>query len=140
VVLAGEVQARTAVGERLPDELAGILVETGRGGRDEHASDESLTEELLRTASDQSASDAERCTERLRAGLAHGRAVQGNEKVARAAEMGAVETLLLERGRAASREAFLLKTCAESGSAVDLVNEDAGLIDSVGALLRFPVD
>ncbi|MBB5158458.1 baeRF2 domain-containing protein [Saccharopolyspora phatthalungensis] len=139
VVLAGEVQARTAVREELPAQLAELIIETDRGGRDENASEEALVEELLRIAHEAEARRAERTAGQLAAGLAHDRAVAGHKEVARAAEMGAVETLLLESDIPASREAFLLNVCAETSAAVTLVPDGTGLTDGVGALLRFPV-
>lgn len=139
LVLAGEVQARTAVREQLSSPLSDILVETDRGGRDEHASDEALADELLRIAGQESARAARQRTEELEHGLAHEQAVQGKETVAKAAEMGAVSTLLFERDASAARDAFLLKSCAETGAQFDLVAADTELTDGVGALLRFPL-
>lgn len=140
LVLAGEVQARTAIREHLPPHLAENVIETDRGGRDRGASDESLTEELMRIAQDETERSMQHHAQRLESGLAHGQAAQGNESVARGAEMGAMETLLLEDEVEASREAFLLKTCAETGSSAMLVPYGTGLSDGVGALLRYPID
>lgn len=139
VILAGEVQARTAVREALSGELADILVDTGRGGLDDEASAYALSEEVLRIAAEESAADAEQRADRFHAGVAHDEAAQGSRPVAAAAEMGAVDTLLFEEGAAASREALLLRACAGTGSALALVPEGTGLTDGVGALLRFPV-
>ena len=140
LVLAGEVQARTEIREQLPAELTGLVVETDRGGRDAGASDESLTEEMLRIADEASRKRAEQNAERLEAGLAHEQAVQGGEQVAHAAEMGAVETLLFEDGVPASREAFLLSTCAQTSSSVSVVPRGTGLAEGVGAILRYPLN
>ncbi len=140
LVLAGEVQARTAIRKEIPAELADIVVETDRGGRDANASDEALTEELLRIAADASERRAEETAERWEVDLAHDRAVHGSEAVAHAAEMGAIETLLFEDGQTASREAFLLKTCAETNSSVTVVPDGTKLNDGVGANLRYPLN
>lgn len=139
VVLAGEVQGRTAVRDELPPALSGILVETGRGGPDEPGSDEALLDELLRIANDKTTDQSDQHTQQLQAGLAHGNAVQGEQSVAKAAEAGAVDTLLLEYDVPASREASLLKDCAQSDSAAELVADGTGLTDGVGALLRWPL-
>lgn len=144
VILAGEVQARTAVRNALPPPVAERLVETGRGGggRDDYSSDadDALNDEILRIAAEESEREGERCAGRLQAGLAHDQAAQGSSPVAAAAEMGAVDTLLFEEGATASREAFLLKACTETSSALAVVPAGTGLQDGVGALLRFPIE
>ncbi len=140
LVLAGEVQVRTAVREELPAELADITVETGRGGRDEDSrGEEALTDEMLRLAESECANEAEQRTEQLRAGLARGESVQGYRSVVQAAEAGAVDTLLLDPDKHPSEESFLLKVCAQSSSTASLVAPGTDLADGVGALLRFPV-
>ncbi len=137
LVLAGEVQARTAVRQELSKHLADRLVETDRGGRDEHASDEALTDALLRIADEDSSLSATHRTEQLHAQAAHGHAVQGHESVAQSAEMGAVDTLLLDPDQPAKREAFLLKICAQTSASVAVVAAGTEMTDGVGALLRF---
>lgn len=139
IMLAGEVQARTAVREHLSEDIANRVVETDRGGRDEHASEDSLNEELLELAGRESAERAKGFLDQLNSGLSHSTAVQGGELVAQAAETGAVETLLYEDGKTASREAFLLKLCAEIDSAFAVVPAETGLEDGVAAVLRFPL-
>lgn len=140
LVLAGEVQVRTAVREELPAELADLTVETDRGGRDGGSQgEEVLTNEMLRLAESECANVAEHRTEQLRAGLARGESVEGCRSVVQAAEAGAVDTLLLEPDKHATEEPFLLKVCAQSGSTASLVSPGADLAEGVGALLRFPV-
>src|SRR5699024_1940295 len=139
LVLAGEVQARTEVRELLPPDLAPIAVEAERGGLDQHGSDDQLAEQLLEIAGRESERGQQDAAERLEAGIPHGNAVHGDAPVAKAAEMGAVDTLLFEDGAAASREAFLLKTCAETDSEFALLPEGTGTADGVAALLRFPI-
>lgn len=139
VVLAGEVQARTEVRDLLPPDLAPIAVEAERGGLDQHGSDDQLAEQLLEIAGRESERGQQDAAERLEAGIPHGNAVHGDAPVAKAAEMGAVDTLLFEDGAAASREAFLLKTCAETDSEFALLPEGTGTADGVAALLRFPI-
>ncbi|WP_258016139.1 hypothetical protein [Streptomyces sp. AJS327] len=138
VVLAGGVQARAAVRDALHDGLAALLVETERGGRDERASDEALNDELLRFAAEESARVAGERAGALRAGQPHEQAAEGDQPVVRAAELGAVDTLLFEEDVRVPRESLLLKTCAETSSAFGLVPGGTGLADGVGALLRFP--
>lgn len=141
LVLAGAVKARTALQDELPGEVAQLVVETDSGGeRDERASDEALEEELLRIAGELSQRDAEERVGQLDEGEAHGRAVRGDARAMRAAEMGAVDTLLLESGASTPREALLLKSCAGTNASLALVPEDTQLIDGVAALLRFPLE
>lgn len=139
LVLAGGVQARTAVREQLSAELAELVVETERGGLAYNASDEALDEELVRIAGEETKRRAADRAARMEAGRTHGRAVQGDDAVVRAAERAAVETLLLEEDVPARDEEFLLKACAETASEVELVPGGTGLTDGAGAILRFPV-
>lgn len=136
VVLAGSVRARTTIREVLPEDLATITVEAERGGA---GSEEALTEELLRIATEHSASNAEQHADRLRVGQAHGNAVQGRRGVVDAAQRGAVDTLLFEHDRTAADEAELLRACVETDSDFGLLPEDSRVTDGVAALLRFPV-
>ncbi|MBB3662276.1 rubrerythrin [Prauserella sediminis] len=140
LVLAGETQGRQAIRAELPDELGDILSETDRGGDGAKESDSALTDELLAIAERTSEHNASQRSEQWQAALAHELAAQGAQSVARAAEMGAVETLLLEPGREATREAFLLKTCSDTDAAVDLVATGTELDAGVGAILRYPVN
>lgn len=140
LVLAGEIQDRTAIREKLPDDLTHLVVETDRGGRgDDSPDDEALTGELLRLAESESADHAKHRTERLREGLGLGESVRGHQSVMRAAEAGAVDTLLLDPDKHSPGEPLLLKLCAQSGSAAGVVSPGTDLPDGVGALLRFPV-
>ena len=136
LVLAGTVEARTTIREVLPEDLATIAVETDRGGG---GSDEPLTQELLRIATEHSASSAEHYADRLREGQSHDHAVQGRRAVMEAAERGAVDTLLFEHDRSASDEAEVLRACVETDSSFGLLPEGSEVTDGVAALLRFPV-
>ncbi|SFT62547.1 hypothetical protein SAMN04487904_104411 [Actinopolyspora lacussalsi subsp. righensis] len=140
LVLAGETQARTMVRDKLTERLAELHVDADRGGNQDEAAEQALTEQLREIAEKESARNAQERAEQLNAGLAHGQAVHGDHPVARAAEMGAVDTLLLEYGTGTEREAFLLKACAETSARADLVESGTGLAEGVGALLRFPID
>lgn len=138
IVLAGEVQSRTAVRQQLTDDIAGLVTEAEHGGRDEPTADEALHDELLTMAGDQAARRSARYTDQFNAALKRGRAVQSHEQVAEAAESGAVDTLLFESGVPGSHEGSLLKLCAQTSSEFGVVTEDTGLTDGVGAILRFP--
>lgn len=140
LVLAGEVQARTAIRNALSAELADLCVETDRGGTQDNAAEHALAEQLREIAEDEATRRAHTRTEELEQGLAHGQAAHGAQQVAQAAEMGAVDTLLFEHGSSAEREIFLIKQCAQTSSRAELVEADTGPADGVGALLRFPIN
>lgn len=140
VVLAGEVQARTAVKDELPSEIHDTVVETDRGAGEDQNSEEALTDELLRVAGEVNQNRMRERTGKFHESTAHGTGVQGGESVAKAAEMGAVATLLFEPGVPAAREAFLIKTCADIDSTLHTVEPGTNLQDGVGAVLRFPVN
>lgn len=139
LVLAGEVQERTALRDALPEELSRIYVDAERGDDQDEAAEQALAEQVRDLAEQESTRNAHARAEQLNAGLAHGQAVHGSEAVAQAAEMGAVETLLFEHNAAAAREAELLKMCAQTSAHADLVVTGTDLAEGVGALLRFPL-
>ncbi|MFR9676285.1 hypothetical protein [Streptomyces sp. TR06-5] len=137
VVLAGEVQGRTAVREQLPA-LHPLLEETDRGGREDDRAEEALRDEVLRIAARFTDRAAEDQASRLYEADAKGLATRGDPQVMKAAESGAVDTLLIERGRSVAREALLLKTGAQTGAGVAVVPRGTDLPDGIGAVLRFP--
>lgn len=137
VVLAGEPQARTAIHSELPTDLAAICVDIDRGSSDDDTAEAVLADELRRIASDACAQHAAERTEQFRTAVAHLLATEGTETVGHAAQMAAVETLLLTHGQPGAGEADLLRDCAGTGADVDLV--DTTLTDGVGAILRFPL-
>jgi stalled ribosome rescue protein Dom34 len=139
VVLAGEVQGRTAVREQLPDELDNFVVDTERGGGDRHTQDASLAEHLPRIASDVHNQDTEYYSEAFGTRQAQGLATQGGQNTAAAGELGAIETLLFEDGAPASREELLIQAGADTDASVELLPTGADLADGAGALLRFPL-
>ncbi len=138
VLLAGEVQGRTAVREQLSTAASELLVETGSGGSDEAGAQQALTDEVLRVAGEHEKRRAADELSRLREGQAHDRGTMGDPEVLRAAEVGALDTLLLEPGVPASREALLVKSASETGASLELVPTGTGLEDGVGGVLRFP--
>lgn len=137
LVLAGEVKGRETVRAELNDDLAKILAETDRGGEGPGDSGAALTDEVLRIAGEVSERDAEEMSRRWSAAMAHELAVQGAADTAHAVEQGAVETLLLEPRRTATREEFLIKMGAKTDAQVDVVTGDTELGDGVGAILRY---
>lgn len=133
VVLAGEVQGRTALREELSDELTSH--EINSGGTDDDAAEEQLASQLRDLADRVSAERAHEYTERYEHGTAHDQAIAGAQAVAQATEMGAVGTLLLEYDRPATDEAALLAAATRTDATVGLV--DSTVEDGVAALLRF---
>lgn len=136
LVLAGEVKGRQAVRAELPDELARITVETDNGGPGE-ASGATLQDDLLRIAREENERAAEQRSEQWQVAMSHELAARGAYDVAHTAEMGAMQTLLLEPGVSATREAFLIKLGSQTNATADLVAEGTGLDDGVGAILRY---
>jgi hypothetical protein len=63
IVLAGEVQARTAIRQQLTGDIDDLIVETDRGSPDEHASDEALNDQLLAIASEQATNGSKHFTD-----------------------------------------------------------------------------
>lgn len=135
VVLAGEVQGRTALREELPTSLAEITREADSGGVSDDGAEEALAEELRAIAGDVSEQRSQELTERFEHGRAHDLASQGAAAVARAAEMGAVEILLLEYDRQATDESSLLAASTRIDAQVGVI--DSPVEDAVAAVLRF---
>lgn len=135
LVLAGEVQERTAIRGQLPPDLAQQCTEVDRGGTDDAAAEESLADELRRVASEVSDRRIAERREQVQQAQAHGLAGEGADAVRQAAERGAVDTVLLDHTTPAAHEAELLRACAATDADVDLF--DAEMADNVGAVLRF---
>lgn len=138
LVLAGEVQARTAIRDELSRDLAELRVDVSQGGTDDEGAEEALAEELRRVASEKSAHDASERSEQFLQATAHGLAAEGIDPIVQAARRGAVGTLLLNHSRHIGGEAELLKECAVTDANVDLADTD--MTQNVGALLRFALD
>lgn len=135
VVLAGEVQGRKELVGELSEALHDIAREAESGGTDDAAAEETLAEELRSIASDVANARSQELTERYEYAAAHDQAVEGADKVARAAEMGAVETLLLEHNRSAADEAKVLGASVKVDAQIGLLNTQVE--DAVAAVLRF---
>lgn len=137
VVLAGEVQGRTMLRDELPAALREHYAEAQAGGSSDEGAEEALADELRTLAAGVSEDRAREHRERFEAGKAHGLAVEGSESVSQAAEMGAIEMLLLEYDRSATHEAAHLGSAVRTGAEVGLV--DSELADGIAAILRFEI-
>lgn len=135
VVIAGEVQARSAIRDELSGELSELSVEAERGGTDDAGAEQALADELREIADRYSTDRAAERSDQFHQARAHDLAVEGAEQVAAAAEVGAVETLLLNYDRNAVDEATLLRACVITDADADLTDQD--LTDGIGAILRF---
>lgn len=135
VVLAGEVQERTAIRGQLPPDLTDLCTEVSRGGTDDAAAEESLADELRRVASEYSTRRAAERGEQIQHASAHELSLEGADAVIQAAERGAVDTVLLDYETPASQEADVLRSCAATDAGADL--SDTAMVENVGALLRF---
>ena len=135
LVLAGEVQGRTALREELPTALIEILRDVDSGGVQDDGAENALAEELQAVAGSVAAERARETAERLEYSLAHNLAVQGAERVARAAEMGAIESVVLHQLNSVDNEAALLAAAAQIDSAVELTTSE--IDGDIAAILRF---
>ncbi len=141
ILLAGETQGRTAVLTELEKQypaLAPLVQETDDGGSTDtgggNAAD-ALAEVIGTVAGEVSAGARLAQAERFEQASAHDLAVTGARAVAQAAEMGAVETLLLEYEDHADDEDALLIACAQQDA--DMALTAAPVADHVAAVLRF---
>lgn len=135
VVLAGETQGRNKLHDELSEALQEIAQQTEHGGTDDDAAEEALAEELRLIASDVADVRSQELTKRYAHARAHDYAVEGSEWVVRAAEMGAVETLLFEHNRSATEEAKVLGASVKVDASLGLLSSDVE--DGVAAVLRF---
>src|SRR5699024_12108018 len=101
-------QGRTALRNELSPALQEHFTETDAGGAEDDGAEEALANELHRLAEELSIDAARQRADQFGAAKAHGLAVEGFDRISRALEMGAVETILLEYDRNAAREAELL--------------------------------
>lgn len=137
VILAGEVQDRTSSRDQLPGDLHGKVVETSRGGAPDLGAQDALDEEVLRIATEHIERRLQDNASRLQEALGHQDAVQGDAQVLKAAETGALETLLLEEEAAAKRESLLLREASRTGAHLALVPQGTGLEGGSAGILRF---
>ena len=135
IIIAGEEQGRTAVLQEIPDSLSSMVREVERGGSVDQGAEDALAEELRVIAGEVTEARAQRNAERYEYAKAHNQIAEGTQAVARAAEMGAVETLLLDPEKHATEEAALLAASARIGAEADIFNADGA--GAVAALLRY---
>ncbi|MDS2172787.1 hypothetical protein Q7C18_08780 [Nesterenkonia sp. CL21] len=135
VVLAGEVQGRTALAEELPASLKSITHVAERGGIGDEAAEEALAEDLLLITRRLAAGRSQDQTSRFEQARAENRVAEGAAAVRLAAEMGGVDTLLLQADRSAPEEDELIAAAARVDAEAAVTR--AELPDGVAAVLRF---
>lgn len=135
VVVAGEVQGRTAVKGELSARVTELLEETDQGGTDDYAGEEALYDALKSLASDRVQAKQTEDTENLSYSKAHDLAVEGQEKVSQAVQRGAVATVLLDYDAGSEGEGAILADAAFSSAEVGLVSGDVE--DGIAAILRY---
>lgn len=137
LVIAGEVQGRTALKAELPAALENIVTEVSGGGTENDKAEEILAESLGEIAGQFGGALALKNRSLLEEAKAQGRAAEGVDPVREAAEMSAIDTLLLNYDEKAENEAALLAQCARTDAECALV--DGPLAGNVAAVLRFPI-
>ncbi|MDN6135684.1 MAG: hypothetical protein L0J03_16490 [Brevibacterium sp.] len=135
VVVAGEVQGRTAVKAELSTRVNELLQETSQGGTDDDAAEEALYEALKSLASDHVLAKQHEQTENLSYSKAHDLAVEGQKKVSQAVSRGAVATVLLDYDVGSEGEGAILAEAVLSSAEVGLVDGDVA--DGIAAILRY---
>lgn len=137
VVVAGEVQGRTAVKAELSARVNELVEETGQGGTDDDAAEEALYDALKSLASDHIQSKQRADLENLSYSKAHDRAVEGEQEVSRAVQRGAVATVLLNYDEASDDEGEILAEAVRSSADVAVVVGEVA--DGIAAILRYDV-
>lgn len=135
LVLAGEVQGRTAVQDALPEALGRICHQTESGGTVDEAAEEALTTALRELAGDVAAEREDHHRERFEEAKAQNRAVEGSRAVGQAADMGAVDTIFFGDGEPPEDDGGLLAACARTDAHAQVL--DGSVADGVAAVLRF---
>ncbi|MGO2378343.1 baeRF2 domain-containing protein [Brevibacterium aurantiacum] len=135
VVVAGEVQGRTAVKAELSTRVTELLEETDQGGTDDDAAEDALYDALKSLASDRVQAKQAEDSENLSYSKAHDLAVEGQEKVSQAVGRGAVATVLLNYDVGSEGEGAILADAVLSSAGFGLV--DADVADGIAAILRY---
>ncbi|MCT1607361.1 hypothetical protein M3B43_08480 [Nesterenkonia massiliensis] len=145
LVLAGETQGRKLLHEQLPADLQSIAreVESGGGipsGSADEGGERALQEDLEALARTLTIEKARAQTDRYQESKAGNLTVEGAEDIRRAAQLGAIDTLLLRYDQQADDEEQLLYAAASVDAAVALVG--TSITDHAAAILRYeaPVD
>ena len=137
VVVAGEVQGRTAVKAELSARVNELMQETSQGGTDDDAAEEALYDALKSLASDHIQAKQSEQSENLSYSKAHSLAVEGQEKVSQAVQRGAVATVLLNYDVGSEGEGAILAEAVLSSAEVGLIEGEAE--DGIAAILRYEV-
>lgn len=135
VVVAGEVQGRTAVKAELSVRATELLEETDQGGTEDDGAEDALYDALKSMASDRVQAKQTEDTENLAYSKAHDLAVEGAEKVSQAAGRGAVATVLLNYDVGSAGEGAILADAVRSSADVGLTDSDVA--DGIAAILRY---
>ncbi|WP_426937220.1 Vms1/Ankzf1 family peptidyl-tRNA hydrolase [Brevibacterium sp. LE-L] len=137
VVLAGEVQGRTAVKAELSVKAEELLHEISEGGDDDEGAEEAI-DVAVRTLVTSLAQEREAAnSERLAESKAHDRAVEGRAEVEKAVGRGAVATLLLDDAEASEGEAAIVAQAVLSSADIGLSHDP--MPDGIAAILRYDV-
>ncbi|WP_210603058.1 Vms1/Ankzf1 family peptidyl-tRNA hydrolase [Brevibacterium oceani] len=137
VVLAGEVQGRTAVKAELSVKAEELLHEISEGGDDDEGAEEAI-DVAVRTLITKLAGEREATnSERLAESKAHDRAVEGRAEVEKAVGRGAVATLLLDDAEATEGEAAIVAQAVLSSAEIGLSHDP--MADGIAAVLRYDV-
>ena len=137
LVLAGEVQGRTAVKAELSARAEEMLHEISEGGDEDEGAEEAI-DVAIRTLVTRLAEQREaENSERLGESKAHGRAVEGRAEVEKAVERGAAAVLLLDDAEASSGEAEIVSAAILSSAEIGLSHDP--MSDGIAAILRYDV-
>lgn len=137
VILAGEVQGRNALKDELSTPLQEIAHEADRGGTDDDAAEQALSDELRDIAAEITYARSQKLANDFEQAKAHSLAAEGAASVSQAAQMGAIEQLLLEYDRSAEHEAKILTASVQADAQLGLI--DTAVQDAVAAILRFEI-
>ncbi|GAB3193011.1 baeRF2 domain-containing protein [Nesterenkonia suensis] len=135
VVLAGEIQGRTTLAEELPASLEEITHIAERGGIGDEAAEEALSEDLRLVTRRLAAGRSQDHTSRSEQARAENRVAEGTEAVRLAAQMGGVETLLLQAERSGRDEDEVIASAARLDAEIAVTPTE--LPDGVAAILHF---
>lgn len=137
LVIAGEVQGRSALRAELSKALENLVTEVDSGGTEDEKAEQVLADSLREIAGEYGEAVARKNRSSLEEAKAQDLAAEGVENVSRAAEMSAIDTLLLDYEQRAENEAELLAQCARTDASCAIV--DGPLVGDVAAVLRFPI-
>ncbi|GAA1846629.1 Vms1/Ankzf1 family peptidyl-tRNA hydrolase [Brevibacterium marinum] len=135
VVVAGEVQGRTAVKAELSTRVDELLEETSQGGTDDDAAEEALYAAVKSFASDYVQKKQTEQNENLSYSKAHDLAAEGREQVSQAVQRGAAATVLLNYDAGSEDEGTILAEAVLSSAEVGLIDTEA--TDGIAAILRY---